>query len=53
MLSSLEILRARRFMSIEARTELVIFSLILRYNWIEPRTPVPAERMAFRTDTYS
>jgi len=40
-------------MRIEALMELVIFSLILRYNWIDPRTPVPAERIAFRTDTYS
>jgi hypothetical protein len=53
MLSSFEILRARRFMRIEALTEFVIFSLILRYNWIDPRTPVPAESTAFRTDTYS
>jgi hypothetical protein len=40
-------------MSIEALRAFDIFSLILRYNWIDPRTPVPAERIAFSTDTYS
>jgi hypothetical protein len=48
----LEILRARRFMSIWDRVALVIFSLIFIYNWIDPRTPVPADNTALRILTY-
>ena len=40
-------------MSIEARSAFVIFSFNFVYSWIEPKTPVPDERTAFITLTYS
>jgi hypothetical protein len=40
-------------MSIEALREFESFSFNLRYNWIDPRTPVPADNTAFKTLTNS
>jgi hypothetical protein len=39
-------------MSIWDRVAFVIFSLIFMYNWTDPKTPVPADKTAFKILTY-